>query len=71
MNNKLSKFGKIAIKYISEVNSDLTSTTATIKGPLTNQMHLIFPINNSYAYLVNVALGDVRPPKFPNSTTFH
>jgi hypothetical protein len=25
MNNKLSKFGKIAIKYISEVNSDLTS----------------------------------------------
>jgi hypothetical protein len=30
--------------------SDLMSTTTTIKGPLTNQMRLIYPINQSDGY---------------------
>jgi hypothetical protein len=36
-------------KLISR-GSDLTSTTATINGLLTNQMRLVYPINQSNAY---------------------
>jgi hypothetical protein len=34
-----------AILWISTRGSDLTSTTAAINGLLTNQMRLIYPIN--------------------------
>ena len=35
---------------LEKQGSDLTSTTATIKGPLTNQMRLIYSINQSDAF---------------------
>jgi hypothetical protein len=31
-------------------SADLTSTAAAIKRPLTNQMRLVYPINQSDAY---------------------
>ena len=38
------------ITYCLYRGSDLTSTTATIKWPLANQMRLIYPINQSDVY---------------------
>jgi hypothetical protein len=45
MNNQIKDFGRFP--YLRD--SDLTSTTTTINGLLTNQMRLIYSINQSDA----------------------